>query len=638
MFVYQSPDRFPEGPVCSLMKASRLFGQCTVSGRDTDAFSSDDTLTLSVSVPRAFCAFHVSLRLYADDDGSVTLFPLSFAEMGASSDLWEITLALPSLCREDAGGLFYYGFLLETPYGTLRVGKNGRAVWQDQMTDDWQLLVYDAAFSTPENFRGGMMYQIFVDRFSDGGRPIAPGPGQSYEPDWENGIPEFAEVSGGFVKNTRFFGGNLWGVAEKLDYIKSLGVDTVYLCPIFEAKSNHKYDTGDYEKIDRMFGGEEAFDHLIREMNKRGMKLILDGVFNHTGDDSRYFNRYGHYPPEGACDTKESPFYDWYDFEDYPSRYRSWWGVEILPAVRGTSPTFREFLCGENGVIRRYLKRGIAGWRLDVADELDSGLLDGIRKAVKAENPDALLLGEVWEDASDKISYGKRRRYFRGHQLDSVMNYPLKEALISYLLSGDATRLKEVSKTLYAHYPRKVSHVLMNFLGTHDTERILTVLADVGSSSMSNKELSYYRLSPADRFRAVEKLKLAWALLCAFPGIPCIYYGDEAGMEGGRDPFNRMPYPWGREDKALTSFYRRIGAIRREEPDFRDGDFRLLETGDKGQLLFTRGEHLLIAANLTDRVFPIAFDEGIRPERLIGREECGEITEIAPMSVEYFRI
>ena len=416
--------------------------------------------------------------------------------------------------------------------------------------------------------------------------------------DWYDGVPEYPEYPGGFVKNNMFFGGTLWGIIEKLPYLKELGVDIIYLNPIFEAYSNHKYDTGNYMRVDAMFGGDEAFDALVREADKLGIGIILDGVFNHTGSDSIYFNKNGRYNSVGAYNSRESEYYDWYIFTDYPDEYESWWGIEILPKINGKNSAFREFICGENGVIKHYLKRGAYGWRLDVADELDEDMLKGIRAAAKSEK-DAPVIGEVWEDASNKVAYDRRRHYFRGYELDSVMNYPLRRAVIDFLLKGDSEQIARITTELYMHYPKAVSDALMNFLGTHDTERILTVLGGEDISEKSNAELSVYKMSRENREKATELLKLAYLIIATMPGVPCIYYGDEAGLEGARDPFNRKPYPWGRENGELVSWYKTVGSLRKSEPLFKDGYYRVLES-DSGYFVYERfndEKRIVVAVN-----------------------------------------
>ena len=570
------------------------------------AFDSRETLTFTLTAHRADGVTDPIMEIYRDDDGNTLRYPFRWAESDFVWDRYTLTLDMASLCAEgEVSGLFWYTVLLDAPEGHRRVSKNPHSYAPVIAPADWgysafQLTVYEAGREAPDTFAGGMMYHIFVDRFARGG--VVPVREDAIlEPDWYGGLPQFADRPGGYVENNLFFGGTLWGVAEKLDYLADLGVTVLYLSPIFEAYSNHKYDTGDYRKVDEMFGGDAAFDHLIAEAHKRGIRVILDGVFNHTGSDSRYFNRRGRYDSVGAYQSKESPYYDWFDFEEYPDRYRCWWGIEILPAVTTKHPGYREFICGEDGVIRHYLRRGADGWRLDVADELDRTLLEDIYHAAHAEKPDAPIYGEVWEDASNKIAYSTRRRYFRGHGLDSVMNYPLKEGVIDFIRTGCRDRLFEATAGLYAHYPKATSDLLMNFLGTHDTERVLTVLGGIGEEGRSNDVLATYKM-PADvRARAIELLKLAFTLIATLPGVPCIYYGDEAGMEGYHDPFNRMPYPWGREERGLVEHYAALGALRAAHRElFGKGYLRVREDTPEGVFAFERwtdSERILVAVN-----------------------------------------
>ncbi len=609
---------------------------------DSRAFAADDTLTFTVRVPRVFCASSAFLAFYTDADMSdrdiaAKIVDPADDEFFPAYDSFSLTL----YAKEVGTGLYYHTFGIDCIYGRLWMNTDGSFTSDRAAASRTQLTIYSEDFHTPDRFKGGIMYQIFPDRFERSGRVTKLPPRRSLETDWNNGVPQYAKVPGGEVANDKFFGGDLWGIADRLDYIKSLGVDILYLCPIFESASNHRYDTGDYMEIDPLLGGDEAFGHLVSELKKRGMKLILDGVFNHTGADSRYFNKFGNYPGAGAYNSKRSKFYKWYTFEDYPDEYRCWWGVKILPAVKSAEPTYRDFICGKKGVIRHYLEKGIDGWRLDVADELSDEFLDELRCAAKGQNPDSLILGEVWEDASNKVAYDRRRRYFTGRQLDSVMNYPLGEGVIDFVLTGDKTKLENSAKIVYRHYPKEVSDVLMNLLGTHDTERVLSVLAGVGIDKKTNDELVSFRLSRDERKRAVDRLKLAWAILCGFPGIPCVYYGDEAGMEGGRDPFNRMPFVKENADNDLTHFYRRVGAVRSSEKAFASGKIGFFGTADSGQLLFSRSngeETILVAANLTQRVWELEVPLGT--ERLIGRDEAGDLSGIVvlePYSVEYLK-
>ncbi|MBE6543011.1 MAG: glycoside hydrolase family 13 protein [Ruminococcaceae bacterium] len=442
--------------------------------------------------------------------------------------------------------------------------------------EQFSFLVYSSSYKTPDRFKGGIMYQIFPDRFLRSGKVNAEREDSVVYEDWENGIPEYAKYPGGSLKNNTFFCGDLYGVAEKLDYLLSLGVDIIYLNPIFKAYSNHRYDTGDYMQIDELLGGEEAFKELISQCKKRNIKIILDGVFNHTGDNSIYFNKYGKYGDGGAYRSKKSEYYNWYSFSVWNKKYESWWGIDILPRVKSDEPSYREFINGENGVVRKYLKMGVDGWRLDVADELSDDFIVNLRKAAKAEKEDSIVYGEVWEDASTKISYGKERKYLQGFELDSVMNYPIKNAITSYLISGNSDIIYKAAEKIYSHYPKPTVDVLMNMLGTHDTPRILTVLAGMPDDGMPNDYKAKSRLSSEQRSIAKKRLTLAICLIMTLPGIPSIYYGDEAGMEGYGDPFNRFPYPWGKEDMDILGSYRRFAAARLSSDVYKDGKYRCL--------------------------------------------------------------
>ena len=394
--------------------------------------------------------------------------------------------------------------------------------------------------------------------------------------DWYNGIPQFASVPGGYVENNMFFGGDLYGIIEKLDYIESLGVTCLYLSPIFDAYSNHKYDTGDYMTVDSMFGSEKALDTLIKECKKRDIHIIFDGVFNHTGADSIYFNKFGNYRSLGAYQSKESPYYEWYNFRSYPDDYECWWDVKILPRVDSNNEDYQNYILGDGGVIEKWMKKGIDGFRLDVADELSDNFLKTLNTKLKSINPDGIVYGEVWEDASNKIAYDKRKKYFLGNELDSVMNYPFREAIIDYLKYGNFDRFYSTCKMLSSHYPKHNADLLMNLLGTHDTERILTVLGVDSVDGYTNAELSKKKMTKDEYKRAKALLKLAYTIVATVPGVPCIYYGDEVGMQGYRDPFNRLPFPWGKEDNEILDYYRKIGKIRREEAVYKGGFFNLL--------------------------------------------------------------
>ncbi len=550
------------------------------NGRDASrlgAFECGTHLSFRLHVPRRLGASAVVLRICRDGEGDRDL-PLAFVTTRASVDTYELTLDTADLCGTRGYGLFYYEYLFLRGFDTLFSDSinNVDMALAPHSACRFRLLIHEAGYTTPDWFKGGTMYHIFADRFCRGTGEVESRDSAVINPDWENGIPQYAPIAGAPLSNNVFFGGNLWGVAEKLDYLSSLGVSVLYLSPVFAAYSNHRYDTADYEKIDGLLGGEEAFDNLIREAHARGMRVILDGVFNHTGDDSRYFNRRGTYPEVGAYQSRLSPYARWFSFRDFPDEYECWWNIEIMPRLQHANDECRHYFTAPGGICEKWLLRGADGWRLDVADELSDAFLDELRKTVKgATAGDGLIIGEVWENAADKIAYGNRRRYFGGRQLDSVMNYPFRNAVLAFLQDGDAETFYNILTELYGSYPTSVSHSLMNLLGTHDTERFLTTLGDDGTSDeLSNDALARRRLSPEDRVGAIQKMKLAATLQFTVFGVPSVYYGDEAGLEGYHDPFCRMPYPWGREDVNLLAHYRALGALRRRCSALGDGDFR----------------------------------------------------------------
>ena len=427
------------------------------------------------------------------------------------------------------------------------------------------------------------MYQIFPDRFYNSGTPkTGIYPDKKLHKKW-NLIPDWKPDKNGLITNSDFFGGDLIGIKEKLPYLKSLGVTCIYLNPIFEAYSNHRYDTGDYEKIDPVLGNEEDFRELCEEAKKLGIYIINDGVFSHTGSDSKYFNREGRYPENGAYNSTSSPYYTWYKFIEWPNIYNSWWGFNTLPEVEELSDSFNEYINGENGIIRKWIKAGNSGWRLDVADELPDEFIRNIREAVKAEDPEALLLGEVWEDASNKESYGSRREFLYGLELDSVMNYPFRDAILGFLDCGDGRHMLEIVLNVIENYPRPVLRSLMNLLGTHDTERVITLLAGERQNGRGREWQAATKLSPEQREYGLRRMRIASGILYTLPGVPCIYYGDEVGVEGYRDPFNRRTFPWGNEDKELLEWYKALGRMRGECSCLTDGD--LIEFGSGGRTM-----------------------------------------------------
>ncbi len=445
------------------------------------------------------------------------------------------------------------------------LGGTGKLYKKDPVS--FQITVYDSTFKTPDWWKEGLVYHIFVDRFRKSEFYTNPQPGQYYyyHKKW-NENPFYLPHNG---KKKYFpddiFGGNLMGIIEKLDYISSLGTRTIYLSPIFEAHSNHKYDTADYMKIDPDFGTNEIFSELCEKASNLGMKIILDGVFSHTGDDSIYFNKYGRYDSIGAYQSKDSPYYKWYKFEEYPDKYDSWWDFVTMPTIDKSNPDYIKFINDSDGIVRNWLKHGASGWRLDVADELPMDFLRTLRTSAKTENPDALIMGEVWEDASNKIAGGKLRNYCYGDTLDSVMNYPVRNAILDFM-TGKNTSEESISmlESLLENYPPAFYSAAMNLLGSHDRPRMRTVLSGAPDhETLTREEQAEYVPDAAEFELSIDRVKGAAALLYTIPGVPYIYYGDETGLTGMTDPFNRRTYPWGHENKDLIEFFRLIGNFRK---------------------------------------------------------------------------
>ena len=529
-----------------------------------------EEIHLRLVIPRSFCCSGATLMLRLDD-GNYEELAMSWAGMsGDDAEIWNIHTTI------EKEGLYWYHFDYFSSYGRSSILQT-----QDGIGDfsgnflarkDWQLTVTEKDFTTPDWLKGGIIYQIFPDRFYNSGAKKENVPADRImRDDWGN-EPEWRPTPQGKVLNNDFFGGDLKGIEEKLPYLKDLGVSCIYLNPIFESHSNHRYDTADYSKIDPTLGTEKDFASLCKSAKKHGIRIILDGVFSHTGDDSVYFNKKGRYSTLGAYNSAESPYYKWYKFTNFPDKYQSWWGFETLPEVIEEGEEYRNFINGKGGIIEKWLKAGANGFRLDVADELPDIFIDELRVRLKETKPDALLMGEVWEDATTKHSYGSRRRYLLGSQFDSVMNYPFANAIIDFCRNGKAEYFMSTIMQIVENYPKQCLDVMMNHIGTHDTERAITKIAGESCEYRDRKWQSEHSLG--DKYqKGVELLKCAVALQFTLPGVPSVYYGDEAGMEGYKDPFNRGCYPWGNENKELLDFYKTMGRIRRENSVFEKGFF-----------------------------------------------------------------
>lgn len=579
-----------------------------------------EEITLRIVLPKELSCTGADLILESDC-GDVSVIPMAYErDEGENEEWWSVSFSV------GAEGLYWYRF---------SVSQNGNATMITKFYDtptgrfspdgsSFQLTVYSKDFTTPDWIKGSVIYQIFPDRFRFSGEAKQNVPeDRIMRSDW-GGKPAWHPDSQGKITQYDYFGGDLRGIEQKLDYLESLGIGCVYLNPIFEAHSNHRYDTADYEKTDPLLGTEEDFASLCRAAEKRGIKIVLDGVFSHTGADSRYFNKEKRYGGIGAYNSPESPFYEWYKFKSYPDSYDCWWGVDILPEIQEENDGYINYIAGENGILRKWLRLGASGWRLDVADELPDKFLDALRKAVKSEKDDAYILGEVWEDASNKISYGFRRRYLQGAQLDSVMNYPFADLLIDFAIRGVAEGFNDKISSICENYPKPAVDCLMNHIGTHDTCRVLNRLATGGRYYSDHLNRYQGGLSEEEKEKGKKLLRLISSMQFTLPGVPCIYYGDEAGTDGGEDPFNRGCYPWGDEDSDLVEHFRFLGRLRREHPVFKDGDF--VPVSDAlGCVAYERkgnGERIMTVANRNGH--PITYilpEEGY--EALTGGTVCG---------------
>jgi cyclomaltodextrinase len=543
-----------------------------------------------------WCGQKVVLRLRADGahravlrlwwDGRETLRPMERTPQG----LFEAHCEAPA-----QPGLLWYYFILEAHGGTHYYGNapdcmgGEGALWRHQ-PPSFQITVYQSGFMPPAWMRESVVYQIMVDRFF-ASKPVAQRPtpecGHWHE-DW-NEPPEL-NLSEGDNNANDFFGGDLEGVRQKLPYLKSLGIGAIYLNPIFRARSNHKYDTGDYHAIDPSFGDEPAFRALCRDARAAGIRIVLDGVFSHTGAYSKYFNKDGAYDSVGAYQSTASPYADWYDFRAWPDDYDCWWGFKTLPNVREMQSSYLDYIIrGEDAVAAHWLRAGAGGWRLDVADELPLPFLRMLRQRVKRENPEAALIGEVWEDASNKEAYGQVRTYCAGDTLDSVMNYPLRDALISFMTGEVSSRmLTRRVNHLSEVYPKGFFYSLMNLISSHDRPRAINALSGAPGQNPPREMRSSRKLTGAQYALGRRRLIAVWRFLCALPGMPCLYYGDEAGLEGMTDPFCRGTYPWGSEDQQLLREMARAIERRNGCPALKTGGMKLFDAGEDVVVLIRR--------------------------------------------------
>ncbi len=536
---------------------------------------------INIHIPTSVQATKVTCHITREDGQPLETIQLEFRMRKNAYEIYTGEFSFQET------GLFFYFFHIAHKTGAFRLFKQGDDT-NMEAGDLWQVSCVPADFTTPDWAKGAIIYQIFPDRFNKSGRVELKGKLEPYtiHGDWYEEV-DWRPTPDGQVLNNDFYGGNFKGIMEKLDYLASLGVTILYLNPISKSFSSHRYDTGDYKTVDPMLGTEADFTALCDAAHKRGMKVILDGVYSHTGSNSLYFNKNGTFPGVGAYQSKESPYYDWYTFFQYPHSYNSWWRFDTLPTINKMVPSFIEYIItGPDSVVEHWLKAGCDGFRLDVVDEIPDEFLKILKDKIRSIKPDAFLIGEVWEDASNKIAYGKRRRYFVDGELDSPMNYPFRTAIINFMRRIDDGRgFKNTVMSLVENYPPQVMACAMNLLGTHDTSRILTALVDDFEGDREAKAAR--KLTRSQWNTAVERLLVASFLQFTLPGCPSIYYGDEAGMEGYGDPFCRRPYPWGREDRELMTHFKRLAFLRTNCEPLQKGDIRFFQAGNM-QVGFTR--------------------------------------------------
>ena len=556
---------------------------------------------LQMRIPAQIQTVSAELILHCDRTGEDRAVPFALHAREDDYELWRCEFSI------DAPDLYFYWFVIMTKNERFRLFRYGAHDTNIEDGEKWQLSCVSDRYAAPDWARGAVLYQILPDRFCRAGQCDCKDKLQPYTVHEREDEPVcWQPDESGNVLNNDFYGGNFAGITEKLPYLASLGVGVVYLNPIFMAYSSHRYDTCDYKRVDPMLGTDADFQRLRERAHELGIRVVLDGVFSHTGSNSVYFDRFGIFG-NGAYSNPDSPYRSWYEFQQYPDRYTCWWDFETLPCVRELEESYVNYIIeDEDSVVAKWIGLGADGFRLDVADELPDAFIARLRRRLRELKPDSLLLGEVWEDASNKIAYSVRRRYFVDGELDGVMNYPWRAAIIRFCRGeDDGTELQKAIETLAEHYPKQVLDCVMNLISSHDVSRAITELA--APFSGTREQMAAHRLSPEQRSEGICRLKLAAALQYALPGMPAIYYGDEAGMEGCKDPFNRAFYPWGREDRSLVDYYKLLGKLRKESKALRLGDISVLRAGGGSITILRRyGEETAeITVSARERVWTI---------------------------------
>ena len=601
-----------------MSKTVSFFPNCHKYKTPTGAATVGEPISLTLKFTRPQNPSEVFLVLTKDGEDAVR-----YAMNLVKDEDGEYTYALT--VKVTSSGLYFYHFDIQNDEQTYRVGSDVDLHALLGKGSDWQLTVTSDEYK-PTFIDGGVIYEIMPDRFFIGGARNKTKPYALYRDDW-GGVPAYEADENGKVKNIDFFGGNIKGITKKLTYLKSLGVTCLYLMPIFEAHSNHKYDPGNYMRVDSDFGTMDDLKDLIAKADKRGIKIILDGVFSHTGDDSIYFNRAGSYDSTGAFQSVKSPYFGWYKFNRWNDDYQCRYNIDIMPDTDDTNPMYAEFVAGPEGVIRYWTRLGLGGWRLDVCEQLSDEFISHCVRAAKKENPDAVMYGEVFMDASNMVVRDKRRCFVTDGKLDSVTNYPFKEDILNFVRCGDSARLNNTVGFVINNYPKHTVDSLMNVLDNHDTARLMTVLGDNGEITCKEDKAT---AEVKNKKQAKQLVKMASALQYTLPGVPCIFYGDEVGMEGFEDPFNRRCYPWGSGDKELLGWYKKLGALRANERDvFAHGHYCGIDT-EHGVMFFKRklgNEIIYVVVNNSGSEYTPELPEGEYTDLLTYKSFTGTVAD-----------
>lgn len=564
----------------------------------------------------------VLLRLWSEREGEKLVQLQSTDDPLSETRYYQTRLNLP-----EEGCLIWYYFIISQDSGTSFYGNGndqlgGVGEVYDHVPPSFQLTVFNKGAKTPDWFKHSVMYQIFPDRFCRVGDKIIKKKGAVYHACWSDDPSYYKDPDTKEIIAYDFFGGNLKGIESKLDYLEDLGISVIYLNPVFESESNHHYDTGDYHKIDPILGTNEDFRHLVDTAKEKGIRIILDGVFSHTGSNSRYFNRYGRYDTVGAFQSKESPYYEWYNFRNFPYEYECWWNFDTLPDVTETTPSYMDFIINkEDSVLHHWLGEGISGWRLDVIDELPAAFSQAFFKELKASNPEAVMIGEVWEDASNKVAYGQPREYLCGREMDSAMNYPFRQILLDFLMGQvDGAYSMRRFESLRENYPKENFYAMMNLIGSHDVQRVLTIFGEASYyEGMPAIVQSRSKLTKEQRALGIQRLKMAILWQMTYPGVPSIYYGDEVGMQGFKDPYNRRPYPWENGDTALRDIVRAMIHMRNDHIALQTG--ALLPLYSEGDVISyartIQGESDVFGQEAKDEAFVVVFNRNKEEKRTV---------------------